>query len=99
MAQGATPTLFCVRSSEKDSARLVRSVQVSIKTTRSAINPVVKEVLRVEQNTVDAAVETRRNGDIALTPRTPLPAGEYALVLVPPQENAAMWAWDFRVAQ
>lgn len=91
--------LLRLRQSAKDSARIVRSIHVSIKQTKSQINPVTTEVLGTEQDVVASHAEVGNNY-VTLTPTNPLEPGEYALVSPIQSSNdpaAALLAWDFRV--
>jgi hypothetical protein len=99
LGQGARPMLVRVHPSAKDSVRIVQITHVEIKTTNSAINPVSRQVLRTETDAVPCNIENLGNGDVALTPRESLPAGEYAILLIPAQQGSATWAWDFRAVQ
>jgi len=98
LGQAGTPMLVRVRSSSKDSARIVDSTRVSYKMNGSGINPASKETLGIERDGIDCTVESRESGDFVLTPRAPLAPGEYAVIANSAQGGAA-WAWDFRVIQ
>jgi len=92
--QGGSPTLLRVKPSAKDSARIVRSVHVSV-------GPATPEVLGADQEAIPCRQEASATGDVVLTPNSPLGIGEYAIVLVPDRSPAddslGGLAWDFRV--
>jgi hypothetical protein len=99
--QGATPTLLRLKISEKDSTRIVRSLQLSVKPTGPTVTPDAKnaQVLGVEQNLVPT-FKDERDGAVILTSEAPLEAGEYAIALVPSAQQAMVpigIVWDFRV--
>jgi len=104
-AYGQTPVveLLLLQSSQKDTARIVRSRHVAMKHTNSDINPTAVEVLGVEQNEIPCRKETRDNGDVVLTPVSPLLAGQYALVTIGTVNagtaalSETVGAWDFRL--
>jgi hypothetical protein len=98
--QGASPWLLRLKPSEKDSARIVRGVHLSTKRTGGNIDPLNSKILGIDQDAVACRQEIR-NGDVVLTPNSPLERGEYAIVLVSarpdrvPVAGAALW--DFRL--
>ncbi|MEI9975268.1 MAG: hypothetical protein WDO73_26335 [Ignavibacteriota bacterium] len=100
--QGGNPALVRVKISSKDSSRLVRSVHASVKIKNSKINPMASDtkVLGIDEDTI-ACHQEIRNGDIILTPNSALAIGEYAVVILPTQQDtipvAGSWVWDFRV--
>jgi len=93
--EGASPLLVRIRPSATDSTRIVRGVRVSMK------NGSTVEVLGTEQDVISCAQETRSSGDVVLTTRSPLEAGEYAVVLEPARSSSdgipSGLVWDFRV--
>jgi hypothetical protein len=99
--QGASPLLLRIKPSTKDSARIVRSLHVTIKMTGSQVNPATMEVLGTDQQAIPCHLESGTGGDLVLTPNSPLASGEYAIVLAPNAPSAADaplgQVWDFRV--
>jgi hypothetical protein len=97
---GATPLLLRLKPSVKDSARIVRGVHLSAKRTGGNIDPKNSSILGVDQDAVSCRQEIR-NGDVVLTPNSPLESGEYAIVLVSAQPDrvpvAGAALWDFRL--
>jgi len=100
--QGGHPVLVRVKPSSKDSARIVRSVHATVKMKDSKINPLATDnkVLGVDEDVIGCRQEVR-GGDIILTPNSILEPGEYAVLIVPPQQDlmpiTGSWVWDFRV--
>jgi hypothetical protein len=99
--QGASPVLLRIRPSTKDSARIVRSVRVTVKMTESQVNPASMVMLGIDQEVVPCRLESGGNGSVVLTPMSPLTPGEYAIVGAPnkpsPANALAGLVWDFRV--
>src|SRR5450432_1292001 len=100
--QAASPLLLRLKPSVKDSARIIRGVHLSAKRTGGNIDPLNSKILGVDQDAVACRQEIR-NGDVILTPNSPLESGEYAIVLVSAQPDrvpvAAAALWDFRLLQ
>jgi len=99
--QGASPSLLRVKLSPKDSTRIVRSLRLSVKVTGGAVKTDGEkpEILGVEQDVVPCRQETR-NGDVIMTPQSPLESGEYAVALLPASQDTMApvgLVWDFRV--
>jgi len=99
--EGATPTLLRMKASQKDSTRIVRSLQLSVKASGATVTPDAKnaKVLGVEEDVV-ACSRQESNGNLILTPKSPLEVGEYAIALVPSSQQAMVpigSVWDFRV--
>jgi hypothetical protein len=99
--QGLSPLLLRVRPSTKDSARIVRSLHVTVKMTASQVNPATTEVLGIDQEAIPSHLESGAGGNMVLTPNSPLASGEYAVVLAAGRPSAADatvgLVWDFRV--
>lgn len=100
--QGGNLALVRVKISPKDSSRLVRSVHASVKVKNSKINPMASDtkILGIDEDAIPCHQEIQ-NGDIILTPNAGLTSGEYAVVVLPAQQDtipvAGNWVWDFRV--
>ena len=98
--QGASPLLLRLKPSARDSARIVRGVHLSTKRTGGNIDPLNSKILGIDQDAVACRQEIR-NGDVVLTPNSPLESGEYAIVLVSAQPDrvpvAGAALWDFRL--
>lgn len=100
-SQDVLPALLRVRSSAKDSARIVRSVHVAYKMTGSQINPATVGVLGIHQDEIQCTLQANAGGSVFLATSEPLTTGEYAVVLLPKQPSldgsASSTVWDFRV--
>lgn len=97
---GSTPQLLRVKSSGKDSARMIVSTRVTYKMTGSQINPATTKVLGRQEDAVACRSEASASGEVTLTPTSPLPVGEYAIVLSSIQDVSSGQSglvWDFRV--
>jgi hypothetical protein len=99
--QDASPVLLRIKPSAKDSARIVRSLHVTVKMTGSQVNPATMEILGTDQEAIPCRLEAGAGSDKILTPNSPLDSGEYAIVLVPNRASVAnvpgAMVWDFRV--
>jgi hypothetical protein len=96
--QGQTPVLLRLKPSFKDSARIVRGVHIITKMTGSTINPTSAKILGVDQDAIYCSRDSR-NGDLVLTTNSALASGEYAIVLIPTEQDIVPvgQVWDFRV--
>ena len=101
--QGATPVLLRITPSVKDSTRIVRSLQLSVKVTGSSLTPSPEntKLLSVEESAISCRKEAQ-DGDTVLIPESPLEVGEYAVAAIPAtKDNMAPvgLVWDFRIAE
>jgi len=100
--QGGNPSLLRVKISSKDSARIVRSIHASVKVKNSKINPMASDttILGIDEDVIPCRREIR-NGNVVLIPNSALARGEYAVVIVPAQQDtipvAGTWVWNFRI--
>ena len=92
----STAALLRLRPSAKDGARIVRSLHVA--TTLSG-GKATEQILGTEQDIVACDTQERSAGDVVLAPKSPLAAGEYAVVLFSSQQSASSGfvLWDFRI--
>ncbi len=80
----------------------MRSVHASVRVKNSKINPMASDtnILGVDEDVIPCRREVR-NGDVVLIPSSALARGEYAVVMVPAQQDtipvAGNWVWDFRI--
>jgi hypothetical protein len=100
--QGANSSLVRLKTSLKDSSRIVRSVHLSAKVSGNSLDASAGglDVLGIEQDEIPCKLETRPGGDIVITPSAPLASGEYAVVTIPTDSSTvpARLVWDFHVA-
>jgi hypothetical protein len=99
--QGASPSLLRLKTSAKDSNRIVRSLHISVKAAGGTVAPDTKDaqVLGIEQEVIPCSAQNR-NGAVVLTPDSPLEAGQYAIALLPASQQGMVpvgSVWDFRV--
>jgi hypothetical protein len=99
LEQGS-PVLLRIKPSLKDNTRIVRSLHlVKVTGNSPAAGDGNTKVLGIEEEAIPCRQEIR-NGDVVLIPDSPLETGEYAVVLVPAQQDAMVpvgLVWDFRV--
>lgn len=94
-----TPVLLRAKQSEKDQARIIRSVSTHTKFTKSKLNPVQSEVLGVDDQKISFKSATQPDGSAVLTPSQPLEPGEYVLALQKPgtKNDFLDESWSFKV--
>jgi hypothetical protein len=100
--EGGNPVLVRVKVSSKDSVRIVRSVHTSMKMKNGQFPTEMAEtkILGVSEDVVPCRQDVR-GPDVILTPTSALASGEYAVIMVPGQQDAVpvigSSVWDFRV--
>ena len=97
---GTSPVLLRIKPSAKYTARIVRGVQLSAVLTGGLVDTAASKILGIDQDRIPCHLEDRDEG-VTLIPDSALESGEYAIVLVPDQEDrmpvSSAILWDFRL--